>query len=1323
MKKKTLISMLAALLALFVGLFCSSCFADLPASDSDSVSDSHETVSPIESPEESSEDSQSGEEHTHSLTKVEAVAATCLKEGNTEYYKCSCGKIFADENATQETTIEAVKTTGDHNYEAKAEQKATYYEEGRAAHYACTVCKKLFLEEDGEYVEKNASELVIVKKKIADETKPSVVDETSEDLINKAVADKVKQVDQTAPTFVKILNKDGVEVQAIYLSRSNAWVGDVADGNNNYSYSEFRIPVSGTILGISFEYKLVDFNDDDICNCSGLGANDKNLGMKSFLEYKHDNDYTNETGAEKGVRCFVADGEWHTFTFDHEMSGMQNILFKIHHFLGEFVVTNIKITTAHVHDLNKVDGREATCTEDGNKEYYICNECHKLYADAEATYELKAESVVIAKGHRYKLQAEKSATYYAEGVAAHYSCERCSKLFVKSGEEYTETTVEALAIAKKKLADETTASVRDTESDDLINEVVDAKVKQFDQKAATYVKIKNENGQEVQALYLSRTTAWDASQDNANNCGFIEFRVPASGLIGGIKFDYRIVDSNKERCTYLAESDKAYGAKSYIEYKDSSAYLNMSREEYGDECFVSDGNWHTFTFNCERGNMEYVLFKIYHLQGEIVMTNMSIIPHTHSYAEQTGRSATYFAEGVKLSYACTCGKLFVKSGDEYVETTAEDLVIPKKRIADETTASVVDETSEDLINKAVADKVKQVEQTAPTFVKILNKNGVEVQAIYLSRTAAWGENVANGDNNYSFSEFRIPVSGKIASISFEYKLVDFNPEDLCACSGLAAGDKNLGMKSFLEYKHDNDYTNETKATYGASCFVADGEWHTFSFDHEMSGMQNILFKIHHFQGEFVVTNIVVTLAHEHSYSDWNVTADATCERAGSRERVCDCGDVQVETIDALGHNYQSVDEVAATYYADGAEYHFTCDRCKKLFVQSGEEYVETTSEELKIAKKTLIEETTASVRNTESDDFINTIVDGKLKYLDQTPTTGTKFVTTADKNGDQVLAAYFSNSTAWSEADDRVDDGNNNWGFGEFRIALSGNITKISFEYRMWDVGNGVCQYFGPDTEPDKSYLMKHVIEYSDAAGYRNESKAVYGDRFLVADGEWHTFTLEATGTGMKNVLLKMYHFTGEMLVTNYKVGRNFLGECTEAERGTSADYINTIVDGKLKFLDQNSETGTKFVTTNDKNGTQVLAAYFSNSTAWSEAADRTDDGNNNWGFGEFRIALNGENITRISFEYKMWDFGNGVCQVADQTDKSYGMKHVIEYSDSTGYRNESKAVYGDRFLIADGEWHTFTLEATGTGMKNVLLKMYHFTGEMLVTNYTVTVA
>lgn len=42
------------------------------------------------------------EEHTHTLTKVEAVAATCETAGNSEYYTCDCGKYFSSADSTTE---------------------------------------------------------------------------------------------------------------------------------------------------------------------------------------------------------------------------------------------------------------------------------------------------------------------------------------------------------------------------------------------------------------------------------------------------------------------------------------------------------------------------------------------------------------------------------------------------------------------------------------------------------------------------------------------------------------------------------------------------------------------------------------------------------------------------------------------------------------------------------------------------------------------------------------------------------------------------------------------------------------------------------------------------------------------------------------------------------------------------------------------------------------------------------------------------------------------------------------------------------------------
>lgn len=42
------------------------------------------------------------EEHTHTLTKVEAVAATCETAGSSEYYTCDCGKYFGNADGTTE---------------------------------------------------------------------------------------------------------------------------------------------------------------------------------------------------------------------------------------------------------------------------------------------------------------------------------------------------------------------------------------------------------------------------------------------------------------------------------------------------------------------------------------------------------------------------------------------------------------------------------------------------------------------------------------------------------------------------------------------------------------------------------------------------------------------------------------------------------------------------------------------------------------------------------------------------------------------------------------------------------------------------------------------------------------------------------------------------------------------------------------------------------------------------------------------------------------------------------------------------------------------
>ena len=66
----------------------------------------------------------------------------------------------------------------------------------------------------------------------------------------------------------------------------------------------------------------------------------------------------------------------------------------------------------------------------------------------------------------------------------------------------------------------------------------------------------------------------------------------------------------------------------------------------------------------------------------------------------------------------------------------------------------------------------------------------------------------------------------------------------------------------------------------------------------------------------------------HSYGAWQIVTAATCTSGGTQRRVCDCGDVQIESIDILGHNYTTafiVDKPASCTVAGSKSKH--CTRC------------------------------------------------------------------------------------------------------------------------------------------------------------------------------------------------------------------------------------------------------------------------------------------------------------------------------------------------------------------------------------------------------------
>ena len=77
------------------------------------------------------------------------------------------------------------------------------------------------------------------------------------------------------------------------------------------------------------------------------------------------------------------------------------------------------VPPAHVHDLKLVEEKEATCTEDGNTAYYVCDGCGLWFEDATALVEITDESSVVIKalGHKWDSGVvTKEATYTTEGI-------------------------------------------------------------------------------------------------------------------------------------------------------------------------------------------------------------------------------------------------------------------------------------------------------------------------------------------------------------------------------------------------------------------------------------------------------------------------------------------------------------------------------------------------------------------------------------------------------------------------------------------------------------------------------------------------------------------------------------------------------------------------------------------------------------------------------------------------------------------------------------------------------------------------------------------
>ena len=82
------------------------------------------------------------------------------------------------------------------------------------------------------------------------------------------------------------------------------------------------------------------------------------------------------------------------------------------------------------HNLTHVAAADATCTENGNTEYWVCSGCGKYFSDAEATVEIsQSDTVIAATGHTFSEDWSSDEFYHW------HACLNCGE--VSDKEEHT----------------------------------------------------------------------------------------------------------------------------------------------------------------------------------------------------------------------------------------------------------------------------------------------------------------------------------------------------------------------------------------------------------------------------------------------------------------------------------------------------------------------------------------------------------------------------------------------------------------------------------------------------------------------------------------------------------------------------------------------------------------------------------------------------------------------------------------------------------------------------------------------------------------------
>ena len=416
----------------------------------------------------------------HSLTKVEAVAATCTEGGNNEYYTCSvCKKVFKADKTTETTVADETLAALGHKLTKTDAKAATCTEPGNSEYYTCGNCGKFFSDADGKteivkdsWVIKaldhdftgawvntdaaghyhkctrcDATDTVIKHtfngKPCTEEDSCNVCGYVKAPGVHAWGTAEYKWSDdyKSCTATVKCTNCEAVETDTAIIGIDTTPATCTVDGKTVYTatfssnlFTTQTKEVTIEKLGHTYGAPVWSWSEDGktataTFTCTREGCTAETTG--------HAQNVTATVSGKQKVAPTCTDKGTTTYT--------AKVNFETKDYTDTKDVQDIK---ALGHTLTKTPAKAATCTEPGNSEYYTCATCGKFFSDKDGKNEIAKDSWVIdALGHKMTKTPAKAATCVAEGNNEYYTCSVCNKVF-KDEQGNTLTTLAAETLAK-----------------------------------------------------------------------------------------------------------------------------------------------------------------------------------------------------------------------------------------------------------------------------------------------------------------------------------------------------------------------------------------------------------------------------------------------------------------------------------------------------------------------------------------------------------------------------------------------------------------------------------------------------------------------------------------------------------------------------------------------------------------------------------------------------------------------------------------------------------------------------------------------------------